>query len=159
MEIKNLFPKKEKECKIKGPWVIEEIQNGLKARSMKLVGGMVVGNNKKIPVQYFEYDRIFGRGAFDEILRVMDMFDELRNLTPRTIGYIFKENSYLHHDQGILKRNNKTKVEDYFSAESLRNENLANYLQLNCTQNPDEEEDTDRGPVHSACTELQTTQN
>jgi len=157
MEMKKLFPQGIKECKIKGPWQIDEISNGLRARSVRLVGGHVISSNKKVPVQYFEYDRIFGRGAFagQSMLKVMDMFDALKKITPKTIGYLFKDDIYLNYDKGILKRNNSSKSEQFFSEESLRNRPLDDYLQLSCDQNPHEEEDTDRGQVLSESTELQ----
>jgi len=157
MDIKKLFPGKENTCTVTGPWVIEEISNGLKAKSMRFAGGKLTMRNKKIPIQYFEYDRIYGRLAFVDkgILKVMDMFDELKEVTPKSIGYIFKDNSYLNYDnKGILKRNNKTGEEDFYSEETLRNENIFNYLKLECDNNPpDENKDTDRSSLLSSNSE------
>lgn len=157
MDYKNLFSKS-KERTIKSPWMIEEINNGLKARSVKVVGGIVVKTNKQIPVQYFEYDRIFGRGAFSTILKVMEMFDELREIAPDSIGYIFKEAIYLNYSKGILKRNNKTGDEEFYSEESLRNTALSCYLKLDY-QDPDYEEHPDRTALLSESTELETVQS
>lgn len=170
--MKNLWPnkndsvKKETVCQIKSPWIIEEIRNGLKARVVKEVRGVFIKNikgeiltNKKISVHYFEYDRILGRNAFKEngVLKVMEMFDELKKNTPLTLGYIFKENIFLNFKRGILKRSNKTGEEDFFSEETLRNESLDNYLQLSCSTDPlDEKTDTDREEVHNQCTDLQS---
>lgn len=159
MDMKKLFPAKKTECAVTGPWVIEEISNGLKAKSMKLLGGMLTIRNKKISVQYFEFARIYGQDAFREegILKVMEMFDELKAVTPKTIGYVFKDNSYINFKRGILKRNNKTGEENFYSEETLRNENISNYLQLSCSTDPlDEKTDTDREEIHNQCTDLQS---
>jgi len=168
MGIKKLFQNREPKDqtpvnphrKVKSPWLIEEISNGLKAKNVKVIGGVVVASNKKVGVQYFEFDRIYGRGAFNSegYLRVMDMFDELQEVTPKSIGYIFKDSIYLNYqNKGILKRNNKSGKEDFYSEESLRNENIANYLQLDdCNQDSTyEEEDTDREDLHNQNSELQ----
>lgn len=101
---------------------------------MKLRGGKLSGLNSSIDSQYFEYDRINGTGAFETILKVTELFDELRDITPHTIGYIYKENIYLHKNKGILKRNIETGEESFYSEESLRNENLCNYLQLSANK-------------------------
>lgn len=156
MNVKTLF-KTDRECKVKSPWLIEQISNGLKARNVKVIGGVVVKTNKAIPIKYFMYDRIFGTGSYDTVLKVMEMFDELQDVTPRSIGYIFQNSIYLNYDRGILKRNNKTGVEDFFSEQSLRNKALADYLKLDdCQQDSTyEEEDTDRADVHNTCTELE----
>lgn len=155
MEYKNFLPKS-KERTIRSPWVIEEISNGLKARSVKVLNGIVIKTNKNVAVQYFEYDRIFGRGAFSTILKVMEMFDELKEVTPDTIGYIFKDQIYINYSKGILKRNNKSGEEEFYSEESLRNLSLACYLEL-VYQDPDhEQENTDRPALLSKSTELET---
>jgi hypothetical protein len=159
MEIKNLFPKAKEQAN-DGPWVIEEISNGLKARNVTLKYGVVRTANKNIPVQFFEYDRIFGKGAFltTGILKVMDMFNELQELTPETSGYVFKDAIYLYHSKGILKRNNRSNSEEFYSIETLKNKALASYLKLD-HQDPDYERDSNRSEVHSGCTELQTVQD
>lgn len=159
MEIKNLLPNRKKQAD-DGPWIIEEIRNGIKARNVALKYGVIRRTNKNIPIQFFEYDRIFGKGAFltAGILKVMDMFDELQVLTPDTSGYIFKDSIYLYHSKGILKRNNKTGEEEFYSEESLRNTALSCYLKLDY-QDPDYEEHTDTPILLSESTELETVES
>jgi len=159
MDIRTLFQNNKKSCTVKSPWVIEEIANGLKARSVKFRNGIYVKKNKKIPVQYFENDRIFGRGVFvdDGILKVMKMFDELKNITPLTIGYIFGDNIYLNYNKGILKRSDKTGEENFYSEGTLQNEHMAHYLELSCITDPTyERKDTDRVALHGYNPELET---
>ena len=55
------------------PWFLETVQNGLKATNVK-ESSIGITENKKIPTQYFEYDRIFGQGAFESALKVPEMF-------------------------------------------------------------------------------------
>lgn len=148
------------------PWVITKVVNGLKAVNGKPTAVRFF-INKKLPVQYYEYDRIFGRGAFAEtgILRVNDLFDELKEITPFTEYFVFGENDYINRDDGILKKHHKTGAELFFSNETLQNENIANYFQLTYNDQPeaeeveieiesDNEDDTDRDTVHNNSTEL-----
>jgi len=129
---------KEKEEKTKNPWYFEKIRNGLKATNV-FESSSGLSENRRIPVQYFEYDRIYGRNAYSNksFLKVIDMFDELCALTPKTRGFIFGEYHYLYHGMGIVRINHETENEDYFSNDTLRNENVACYFNL--VENPDEE--------------------
>ncbi len=115
--------------KTKDPWLLETVENGLRATNIREFTGMIKVN-RGIPVQYFEDDRIYGHGAFDCALKVLDMFDELRDITPRTRGFIFGSHKYLYHGKGILKEHIETGRESFFSNETLMNENISCYLNL-----------------------------
>jgi len=120
----------------KNPWFLETVQNGLRATNVKeSVSG--IRKNKKIPVQYFEFDRIFGHGAFENALKVTEMFDELKNITPKTKGYIYNGHVFLYHNNGILKICHKDGEESYFSDDTLRNASLACYFSLVYTEDED----------------------
>jgi hypothetical protein len=145
------------------PWLIEQVKNGLRATVVKELFDRIKPFTKISP-QYFENDRINGLNAYqdDGILKVMDMFDELQVLTPKTIGYIYTDNKYLYHNGGILKRHIKTKEEEFFSAKTLRNENIDNFFQLTCREaeiiDDDNGTDNDRETVHEQSAELETYQ-
>ena len=120
----------------KNPWFLETVQNGLKATNVKeSVSG--IRTNRKIPVQYFEYDRIFGHGAFENALKVTEMFDELKNITPKTKGYIYNGHIFLYHNNGILKVCHEDGEESFYSDDTLRNASLACYLSLVFTEDED----------------------
>jgi len=154
-----------RENKCSYPWLITEVVNGLKA---------VNGNptyikflvNKKLKTQYYEYDRIFGKGAFSSkgVLRVTDLFEELKRITPYTEYFIFAENDYINRDDGILKKNHRNGEEMFFSNETLQNENLANYFSLTYGKQTEaeieielNETNIDRTTVHNQSTELANT--
>ena len=122
-----LFERRVKEEKTKNPWLLETVENGLKATNI-FDSTDSIRPNRSIPIQYFEFDRLFGKGAFQTPLKVMDMFGELQDITPRTKGFIFGEHKYLYHGLGILRVNHETNEEAYFSRETLRNENVSCYL-------------------------------
>jgi hypothetical protein len=122
-------PKPVKLPKTKNPWLLETVENGLRATNVKEMQDGI-REDKGIPVKYFEYDRLYGTGAFTAPLKVMEMFGELQSITPRTIGYIFGDHKYLYATGGILRRNWKTKKEAFYSDETLRNENIACYMNL-----------------------------
>ncbi len=150
----------------KKPWSITKVENGLRA---------VNGNpttvkfwpTKDIPVKYYEFDRIFGKGAWssDGVMRVMDMFDDLKRITPLTEYFIFGIHHYINRDDGILKMNRDTKKESFYSTESLRNKDLSSYFSLNYEDGPEIEEseieihgkDTASEEIYSESTELETT--
>ncbi len=115
--------------KTKNPWLLETVENGLRATNIKETQDSIRAD-KAIPVQYFEYDRLFGGGVFETPLRVIEMFDELKDITPQTIGYIFSDHKYLYISGGILRRNHITGNESFFSDETLRNQSIACYLSL-----------------------------
>jgi hypothetical protein len=154
--------KKEKKAnQTKNPWLIEQVRNGLRATVVKELINRIKPFEKISP-QYFENDRINGRGAYeaDGILNVMMMFDELKRLTPKTIGYVFLDNKYLYHNDGILKRNIPTSEEEYYSEKTLRNENISNFFQLTHEDTEDDNgTDIDREEVHNSSTELETYQS
>ncbi len=115
----------------KKPWLISRVQNGLKA-----VNGeptlVRFSRNKKIPVKYYEYDRIYGRRAFkdDGVMKVYDLFDELKEITPKTEYFIFGDCNYINRHDGILVKNRTTKKEEFFSSATLANHNIAVYFNL-----------------------------
>lgn len=119
--------KKESVNKTKNPWWLEKVENGLKATNIRESSGIP---DRKIPIQYFEYSRIFGKGAFTAPLKVLEMFDELKKITPQTKGFIFSDHKYLYHNSGILKVNRKNGKEAFFSQDTLRNESVSCYLEL-----------------------------
>lgn len=126
---KDREPKSVKLPKTKNPWLLETVENGLRATNVKELLDDIRAD-KDIPVKYFEYDRLFGGGVFDAPLRVIEMFDELKAITPKTKGYIFSGHKYLYISGGILRRNHKTGKESFFSNETLRNQSIACYLNL-----------------------------
>ena len=128
--------KPEKMPKTKDPWLLKAVENGLKAVNIRELTGTVRAN-RKFPVQYFEDDRIYGNGAFDSPMKVMDMFDELKSITPKTKGFIFWPHRYLYHNKGILKEHIETGKESFFSRETLRNEAVSCYLSLVYSQEED----------------------
>ena len=149
-----------KENKTAKPWLITRVQNGLKA-----VNGeptlMRFAVNKKIPVKYYEYDRIYGRGAFASagILKVNDLFGELQDVTPYTEYFIFEESNYHTRDDGILVKNRNTKQECFYSNETLTNQNVAVYFNLDQPSKPSthgsiDESDSDREALHIETPEL-----
>jgi len=115
--------------KTKNPWLLETVENGLRATNIKELLDDI-RPDKSIPVKYFEYDRLFGGGAFTAPLKVMEMFNELQVITPKTIGYIFAGYKYLYISDGILRRNHESGRESFFSNETLRNQSIACYLNL-----------------------------
>ncbi len=129
-------PPKDKRPQTKHPWLLETVQNGLKATNIKDLISEIKAN-KKVPIQYFEYDRIFGTGVFESPLKVTALFDELRTITPRTKGYIFNGHKYLYHGAGILRISHEDGEESYFSDDTLRNASLACYLSLVYTDEED----------------------
>jgi hypothetical protein len=155
-----------KENKCKNPWLITKVVNGLKAVNGKPTS-VKFFINKNFEVQYYEYDRIFGKGAFNEsgFLRVTDLFKELKNITPYTEYFIFKDHLYINREDGILKKHHKTGEETFFSNKTLQNENIANYFSLSYSDEPiieeseieieTNEDDNDRPEVYSESTELE----
>ena len=122
-------PEKDTRPKTINPWFLETVQNGLKATNVK-ESSIGITENKKIPTQYFEYDRIFGQGAFESALKVPEMFSELQNITPKTKGFIFGRHNYFYHGNGILRIGHNAGKEAFFSDDTLRNESVACYLSL-----------------------------
>ncbi len=124
-------PRPVKLPKTSNPWLLETVENGLRATSVKELLDDIRAD-RAIPVQYFEYDRLFGDGAFREkgALRVMRMFDELKEITPKTVGFIFGLHKYLYSGNGILRKNYETGRESFYSEETLRNQNIACYFNL-----------------------------
>lgn len=120
-------PERDKRDQTKNPWLLETVRNGLKATNIK-ESSAGIRENKRISVQYFEFDRIYGHHAFDSALKVTELFSELQNITPRTKGYIFGEHKYVYHGNGILKINHSTAEEEYFSDDTLRNQSVACYF-------------------------------
>lgn len=154
----NLFSRQGKEGKdnrpsFKHPWKIEQVENSLKCRCVRKMSGIPID---KVATQYFELDRINGTGAFNSPLKVMEMFDELKELTPRTIGYFYGDHWYLNFNKGILKRNKNTNQESFYSEETLRNKSLSVYLNL-CRDPENVERDRSEPEVLSESTELETT--
>ena len=144
------IPERDKTPKHKTPWLITRISNGLKAVNVKdspIIGYRPV---KGVETKYFEYDRIYGKGAFSGagILKVNDLFDELRERTPMTIGYIFEPYNYLLRTDGIRQQNRETGDELFFSDETLRNSNVATFLRLT------DETDQSRDEVYSEGSEF-----
>lgn len=152
-----VFEKPRQKSRTSNPWLIEQVKNGLKAVNVKILTDSL-RITKKIQTQYFENDRIYGTGAYvgESVLKVIDMFDELRAITPNTIGYIYDRRKYLYHNGGILRKDLQTKEEEFFSEKTIRNENVDNFFQL--TQETDENEeyetDTTEPDVYSDSTEL-----
>jgi len=162
LKIKDIFERSDRPQinSTTNPWLIEQVKNGLKAVNVKILTDLI-RPDKKLPAVYFENDRIQGTGAYasDGILKVMDMFDELQDLTPKTIGYIFNNKKYLYHCGGILRIDTRSKDEEYFSGKTLRNENIDNFFQLSHTEPEiaEDEDNTTREDVYSESTELTTT--
>ena len=123
------FKEKSKENRTKDPWFLESVENGLKATNVH-ESSNTIRPNKSVPVQYFEYDRLFGKNAFSSPLKVMDMFGELQTITPKTKGFIFGNHKYLYHQNGILRVNHINGNESYYSSDTLRNSNVTCYLGL-----------------------------
>ena len=119
--------KREKEEKTRNPWLLESVENGLRATNI-YESSESIRPNKSIPVRYFEYDRLFGKGVFQSPLKVMDMFGELKAVTPRTKGFIFGDHKYYYHAQGILRINHSNGKEAFYSEDTLRNANVTCYL-------------------------------
>ena len=150
------------------PWLIVKVANGLKAVNGK-PSRIKFFVDKKLPVKYYEYDRIFGKGAFTTVMRVMDIFGELQSITPKTEHFIFEGHNYINRDDGILRKNHKTKEEQFFSNETLRNENIANYFSLTYNEEPeaeqalleieDNETNPDRAEVHNSSPQLESSQS
>lgn len=113
----------------KNPWLLETVENGLRATNIR-ESQDDIRPDKSIPVKYYEYDRLFGGGVFTAPLKVLEMFDELRAITPKTKGYIFAGHKYLYISGGILRKNHETGKESFFSNETLRNQSIACYLNL-----------------------------
>lgn len=124
-----LQKKGQKINKTQNPWLLESVENGIKATNIHESAESIRQNNT-VPVQYFEYDRLFGRNAFHSPLKVMEMFGELQEITPRTKGFIFGSHKYLYHGRGILRVNYQTGKESFYSEDTLRNENVSCYLSL-----------------------------
>lgn len=143
--------------KTKKPWLITRVQNGLKA-----VNGeptiLRFAVNKKFPTQYFEYDRIYGRGAFSEsgIMQVNKLFGELQEITPRTEYFIFGDWNYYTREDGILATNRRTKKELFLSNETILNKSVSVFLQLEETSKHGriDESDSDREEVYRQGSEL-----
>jgi hypothetical protein len=119
----------EKKPKTRNPWLLESVENGIKATNVRETTD-AVRENKRVPIQYFEYDRLFGKGAFDSPLKVLELFGELQGITPRTVGYIFGRHKYLYHANGILRVNHTNGKESYYSDDTLRNESVPVYFDL-----------------------------
>lgn len=126
---------KDRRSQKKNPWFLETVQNGLKATNVKETSTGI--RPTKTEVQYFEFDRIFGQGAFDVPLRMPEMFDELKEITPKTKGFIFGPHKYLYHRGGILRVRHDNGRESFFSDETLKNESVACYLNLVYSQEED----------------------
>ncbi len=142
------LPERDRTLRHKTPWLITRIANGLKAVNVK--DSTVLGYRpvKGVETKYFEYDRIYGKGAFNGagILKVMDLFDELKILTPLTIGYIFEPYNYLLRFDGIRQQDRETGDELFFSDETLRNSNVATFLRLTDEADNSGEEVYSEGP-------------
>lgn len=145
------LPERDRTPKQKTPWLLTQIENGVKAVNVKdsLLGFRPV---KAVDTKYFEYDRIFGKNAFNGagILKVLDLFDELRTLTPRTIGYIFGQYNYLTRFDGIRQQHREDGTELFFSDETLRNSNVATFFELNYETNTCRQEVHGEGSEQSA---------
>jgi hypothetical protein len=153
----------EKARKTTNPWLIEPVINGLRATNIKEYPAFVRAN-KKLKPQYFENDRIYGRNAYIDngVMHVFELFDELREITPNTIGYVFDNTKYNYCNEGILKIHSN-KQEEYVSDKTLRNENIGNFFKLIPSDSDpiepeivENEEYNDRETVHSQSTDLET---
>lgn len=136
MKALTIFKERERPVKLPktiNPWLLETVENGLRATNVKELLDDIRAD-KTIPVKYFEYDRLQGKGAFQAPLRVMEMFSELKSITPKTIGYIFGGYKYLYISDGILRRNHETGKESFYSDETLRNQTIEVYFDLDYTR-------------------------
>lgn len=124
-------PRPEKVEPTKNPWLLQPVENGLRATNVREMQDYC-RPEKRIPVKYFEYDRLFGEGAFrsDGALHVTKMFGELKEITPKTIGFIFGKHHYLYATNGILRKHHDTGDEAFFSDETLRNQSTICYLNI-----------------------------
>jgi len=125
----------EKKNPTRNPWFLESVQNGLKATNIREQSQTP---DRKVPVQYFENDRIFGTGAFESAMKVPELFKELTDITPKTKGFIFNGHHYLYLNDGVLRIRHSDKEESFFSEPTLRNQNVACYFSY-LAYSPEEE--------------------
>jgi len=124
-----LFKKKDKTGKITDPWFIETVENGLKATNVKVMSDRL-RINRKVPIKYFEYNRIFGIGAFTSPLKVEEILKELKDETPNTKGFVFGNHKYYFLNNGLLRIEIGTEYESFYSEDTLRNQSVACYFKL-----------------------------
>jgi hypothetical protein len=145
------LPERDRTPKNKTPWLITRIENGLKAVNVKDSRILGFSPVKELPTRYFEFDRIYGQGAFAGCgpLRVIELFDELREVTPRTVGYICGQYNYILRPDGIRRQNRKNMAESFFSDETLRTTSTTSFLQI------ENEADSGESTVHGEGSEFQ----
>lgn len=125
----NFFKKKDKSLTLTDPWLLENVENGIKATNIKELSDRI-RPNKFIPIIYFENSRLFGFGAFQTSMKITELFKELQEETPETKGFIFGDYKYYFLNKGILRKKIDSDKEAFFSEDTLRNENVACYLKL-----------------------------